>query len=400
MRSTAKRRAGRRGAAGLLAVLVLGGATVAACSDSSNATAQNGASAAGGTAVGGTPASGAAGAPLVPDGGGRTSAAGSSAGSAAAAPSEAPESASGSGAASAAGGAGDAQGGASGKGALPVDPPVALQGRQIVRSGSFTITVTVTKTTNAGADQQALRAKVSGLAVQARQTAAGVGGYVSASDGDGTTQSITMRVPVDTYESARNALGTLGEMTGSEKSEDVTGQLADMDGRIATMKAGVTRIRTLLTQATKIGDVIAIESELSGREADLEATLRKRAAVADQVALSTITLTIAGKIVSGPPAPKKALTIGYRAPHLSVPGPTGFVGGVVGALDVLTNVARGVATLAGAILPFVPFVLLVALLIGWGRRRFPGLLRTGRSAATVSGSTPVQQPGAAGGAAG
>jgi len=39
-------------------------------------------------------------------------------------------------------------------------------------------------------------------------------------------------VPVDAYESARNALGTLGEMTGSEKSEDVTGQLADMDGRI------------------------------------------------------------------------------------------------------------------------------------------------------------------------
>jgi len=391
MRTTAKRRAGRRAAAGLLAALVLGGATIAGC-DSSNSTGQNAASA----VAAGTPANGTA-----PAAGGTappadSAAAGTASAASSAASSAVQQSESGSAAASAAGGAGDAHGGAPAKGAPPVDPPVALEGRQIVRSGSFTIQVTVTKTTNADADQQALRARVSGLAVQARQTAAGVGGYVSASDGDGTTQSITIRVPVDTYESARNALATLGEMTGSEKSEDVTGQLADMDGRIATMKAGVTRIRTLLSQATKIGDVIAIESELSGREADLEATLRKRAAVADQVALSTITLTIAGKIVSGPPAPKKkAPTIGYRALHLNVPGPTGFVGGVVGALDVLTNVARGVATLAGAILPFLPFVLLVVLLIGWGRRRFPGLLRTGRSAAG-SGSTPVQQRGGAG----
>jgi len=370
----------RRVAAGVLAAVVLGGASMAACDAAS--TGQSASGAANMNAA--TAATASVGA-----------------GSASGAPSAAQQTSAGSAAATAAGGAADApagteSAGAAGKGAPIVEPPVALEGRQIIRSGSFTIEVTVTRTTHADADQQALRQKVSGLAVQARQTAAGVGGYVSASDGDGTTQSITVRIPVANYESARNALGNLGEMTGSEKSEDVTGQLADMEGRLATMKAGVSRIRALLSQATKIGDVIAIESELSEREADLEATLRKRAAVADQVALSTITLAITGKVVVAPPAPKKkAPVIDYRALHLSVPGPTGFVGGVVGALGVLTNVARGVATLAGVVLPFLPIVLLICLLIGWARRRFPGLLRGGRVAVAPAGSAPVQRSGVA-----
>lgn len=388
----------RRGAAGILAAVVVGGAVLAACTDTSQANSGS-VRDAGDTQAAGTVAAGAASSAAAASQGEKSDAdSGSSAaasGSAAGAPSKGAAAAPG----SKSGGSGSSSN--SGKGDAPAEPPVALDGRQIIRTGSFAIEVSVAKTDDPEADRKSVHSAVSGLAVKARAAAAGVGGFVSASDGDATTQSITLRVPVSQYDAARDRLAGLGDMTGSETSQDVTGQLADMDGRIATMKAGVDRIRKLLASATKIGDVIAIESELSGREADLEATLRKRAAVADQVALSTITLTIAGKIVSGPPAPKKkALTIGYRALHLSVPGPTGFVGGVVGALDVLTNVARGVATLAGAILPFVPFVLLVALLIGWGRRRFPGLLRTGRSAATVSGSTPVQQPGAAGGAAG
>jgi hypothetical protein len=377
----------------LLAAVLVGGAVLAACTDTSQANSESVQGAGDSQAAGTGPAGAASSAAAASQGGDSHSDSGSTAaasGSAAGAPSKGAAGAPG----SKSGGSGSSSN--SGKGEAPAEPPVALDGRQIIRTGSFAIEVSVAKTDDPEADRKSVRSAVSGLAVKARAAAAGVGGFVSASDGDATTQSITLRVPVSQYDAARDRLAGLGDMTGSEASQDVTGQLADMDGRIATMKAGVTRIRTLLSQATKIGDVIAIESELSGREADLEATLRKRAAVADQVALSTITLAITGKVVVAPPAPKKkAPVIDYRALHLSVPGPTGFVGGVVGALDVLTNVARGVATLAGVILPFLPIVLLTCLLIGWARRRFPGLLRGGRVAVAPAGSAPVQRSGVA-----
>lgn len=357
----------RRGAAGIVAAVVVGGAVLAACTDTSQA---NSASVrdAGDTQAAGTVAAGAASSAAAAsqgensdgDSGSSTAASGSAAG----APSKGAAAAPG----SKSGGSGSSSN--SGKGDAPAEPPVALDGRQIIRTGSFAIEVSVAKTDDPEADRKAVRSAVSGLAVKARAAAAGVGGFVSASDGDATTQSITLRVPVSQYDAARDRLAGLGDMTGSETSQDVTGQLADMDGRIATMKAGVDRIRKLLASATKIGDVIAIESELSQREAELEAILRKRASTADQVALSSITLVISGSVATGPvtsthkPAPE------FGAIQIAAPPPSGFIAGVNGALGVLANVARGVATFAGGLLPFLPFLVAIGFLIWWLRRQF------------------------------
>jgi len=356
----------RRGAAGLLAAVLVGGAVLAGCTDTSQAASESvqgmGDKPAAGTAAAGGAASSSAAASQDEDAGsGSRSAA---PGSAAGAPSKRVAAAPG----SKSGGSGSSSN--SGKGELPAEPPVALDGRQIIRTGSFAIEVSVAKTDDPEADRKSVRSAVSALAVKARAAAAGVGGFVSASDGDATTQSITLRVPVSQYDAARDRLAGLGDMTGSETSQDVTGQLADMDGRIATMKAGVDRIRKLLASATKIGDVIAIESELSQREAELEAILRKRASTADQVALSSITLVISGSVSTGPvtsthkPAPE------FGAIQIAAPPPSGFIAGVNGALGVLANVARGVATFAGGLLPFLPFLVAIGFLIWWLRRQF------------------------------
>lgn len=249
-------------------------------------------------------------------------------------------------------------------------PPIALDGRQIIRTGSFTLAVTVRRTANASADQNSLQDKVSGLAIRVRAAAASVGGYISASDGSGDTQSITMRIPVSQYDAARQRLGELGRLDGSESTQDVTGQLADLDGRLQTMKDGVTRVRQLLTKATKISDVIAIESELSSREATLESTTRQRAAMADQVALSTITIVITGSLVGAVPKPHTATVAKWVPLNLTSAGPSGFAGGVLAAYGVLTSLGNGIATFIGGLLPFLPFLIVIALLIPWFRRRF------------------------------
>ena len=131
---------------------------------------------------------------------------------------------------------------------------------------------------------------------------------------------IALRVPVAEYEQVMSSLGELGLPTNLvEKASDVTAQVVDLDSRIKTMKEGVERVRALMADATKVSEVIAIESELSSREADLEALLAEQAALSDQVALSTVTVTV--KAITDKPV---------AAPVLSPPpaARTGFLGGL------------------------------------------------------------------------
>ncbi|MDQ6658753.1 MAG: DUF4349 domain-containing protein [Actinomycetota bacterium] len=334
--------------------IVIGGAVVA-CTSSAQTAARSAAS----NAAAAPPAGPAGGA------GPMQSAAAGGSGAAASAPAS---SAAGSGALA-------AGSGGSGSAAKParnpvVLPPIALDGRQIIRTGSFTLAVTVRRTANASSDQNSLQDKVSGMAIRVRAVATSVGGYVSASDGSGATQSITMRIPVSQYDAARQRLGELGTLDGSESTQDVTGQLADLDGRLETMKDGVVRVRQLLTKATKISDVIAIESELSSREATLESTTRQRAAMADQVALSTITMVITGTLVGPVPKPHTAALVKWAPMQLTAAGPSGFTGGVLAAYGVLMTLGKGIATFIGGLLPFLPFLIIIVLLIPWFRRRF------------------------------
>lgn len=89
-----------------------------------------------------------------------------------------------------------------------------------------------------------------------------------------------MRVPVERYAAVINKILTLGELTSrTESSQDVTADVVDVNSRVKTMTASVARIRTLLSKATRIGDVIAIESELAVREADLESLEQQQASL-------------------------------------------------------------------------------------------------------------------------
>lgn len=350
-----RRRQRRRALTGVLVAIVVGGAVVACTSNQSANSAES--SAVAGASIADAPAAGPS---------GERAAGGSSAASSAPASSAA---------AGAAAGTKSASSGGSGSSGKPakypaVQPPVALDGRQIIRTGSFTLAVTVRRTANATADQNSLQDKVSGLAIKVRAAATSVGGYISASDGSGDTQSITMRIPVGQYDAARQRLGELGRLDGSESTQDVTGQLADLAGRLETMKDGVARVRQLLTKATKISDVIAIESELSQREEALESTMRQRAAMADQVALSTITMVITGSLVGTAPKPHTATVAKWVPLHLTGAGPSGFAGGVLAAYGVLTSLGKGIATFIGGLLPFLPFIIIIVLLIPWFRRRF------------------------------
>ena len=207
------------------------------------------------------------------------------------------------------------------------------------------------------ATSEALTAAASAAAVKVRALAPGTGGYVSASDGGGTTISVTLRVPAASYDAVMNGLAGIGEVTArTEKTDDVTDEMVDVTSRIATMKASVARIRALLAKADKIGDVIAIESELTQREADLESLENRQTALANQVALSTIAVTITATQVTA-----AAVTQPRRA--------GGFVSGLSNGWHALLSFATGLGAVLGALLPFLPLIAAAVALAIWIARK-------------------------------
>jgi hypothetical protein len=215
--------------------------------------------------------------------------------------------------------------------------------------------------------------------IRAEGVATGAGGFVSSENtqadrkGKARTSSLVFRVPSSSFEATLRALRALGDLEAESTSrQDVTADVVDVQSRVASAKATISRIQVLLGRAQDLGDVIKLESELSTRQSDLEALEARLSYLSDQAAMSTISLTIVSPTAA--PAPK--------------PDKSGFVGGLHSGWDALVGVLVGIATVAGALLPFLGVVLLVGI-PGWFAAR--GLNRRRRTDAP-----PPPTPTAAG----
>jgi hypothetical protein len=225
----------------------------------------------------------------------------------------------------------------------PVDVSGAVQDRSIVRTARLAVTV---------ADLPRVVAKV-------RAAVSGVGGFVASEQSEDTLSTFTLKVPAPALEGLMGQLAGTGQVTArSEQADDVTDQVADLQGRLETEQASVNRVRALMAQASSVGDVVTIEDELTQREADLDSLQKRLASVSGQVAMSTLTVELT------------------PAPGARPAGHGGFLGGLAAGWHAL-GVASG--ALLAAIGMALPFLVLIAVLGGLallGRR----IVRRRRSA--------------------
>ena len=187
----------------------------------------------------------------------------------------------------------------------------------------------------------------------------------SETDGRITRASLVLKVPTASYETAIQRLSKLGTRTAiHQESSDVTEQVVDVDSRITSQRASLARMRTLLTKATTIGEIVTVETELTRREADLESLLAKQKALASQTELATLNLVLAepGKT----PVEEK--------------DNRGFLAGLKGGWAAFTATFFALATAIGALLPF----LIAAALIGIPLWKIRHRLRRGQSSAEAS----------------
>jgi hypothetical protein len=211
--------------------------------------------------------------------------------------------------------------------------------------------------------------------------AAGAGGFVSDEQTNASPDHpsyaravITVRVPGARLPQLLGDLARLGTLQSqSQSSSDVTGQVIDVNARIKSQQDSVNRIRALLAQATTIGQVVQIESELADRQGALESLEGQAKALADQTSLATVTATLVGP-AAVPVVPKPT------------PKPAGFGHGLSQGWKAFTSATTWLLTALGTLLPFV----LVAVPLGWAalvyRRR-----RTGPGAAPVP-TEPTPDP--------
>ena len=239
---------------------------------------------------------------------------------------------------------GGAESGAGGVGvAEPADPgsPEAAPGeagpdRQVVTTATASVAVDDPAD---GAQQVSELAESAGGRVDERteQAASREGG------GDGAAADLVVRVPSDALTGVLADLENLGDVESvSVSRSDVTTTAVDLDARISALQTSVTRLQTLMDDAASTEALLAAEKALSERQEKLESLQSRRALLADQVELSTLTVHLR--------------PFGVAPPG----GPDGFLDGLGTGWRALVSVLGAAVIALGVLLPWLAVGGLVA----------------------------------------
>jgi hypothetical protein len=179
-------------------------------------------------------------------------------------------------------------------------------------------------------------------------------------DGKTETSRMVLRVPSKDFNKVTKALEGVADLIASSSgSEDVTTQVIDNEVRIRAQTKSLERIEALLAQATNLREVVAIESQLTRRQADLDSLKSQQAYLADQTTLSTVTVFIER-------TPEKKADDKDEA---------GFLRGLSAGWNGFVAAMVGLATVLGFLLPFALVVALfgvpVWMFLRNARRRRP-----------------------------
>ena len=204
---------------------------------------------------------------------------------------------------------------------------------------------------------------VGSAAAQAAQIAQGVGGYVSSettsADPDHPSQAtatVQLKIPVTSYPTT---LGQLASQLGSQLSlhqqaQDVTQQVADVNSQVTSAEAAIAQLRTLLSHAGSVGDLLSVQNQINQEEANLESMQAQQRALNHQTSYATVTLTLLGP---------KAKAAAHRPK-----APPTLAGGFGAGWHALRVAVSWTLAFLGAIAPFAAVLAVAGFAIYRGRR--------------------------------
>ena len=166
------------------------------------------------------------------------------------------------------------------------------------------------------------------------------------------TVDLVLRIPADKLDGVladAKKLGTVESM--SIGRSDVTSQRVDLDARIEALQTSVNRLLQLMGRAGNVADLLAAESSLTQRQAELDSLRAQRAALGDQISYATINVNLSAK------------------PTVTNIG--GFVGALQRGWQSLLSAVHGVVMTVGFLIPWIPVLAVLALVVVLVVRRKP-----------------------------
>ncbi len=202
--------------------------------------------------------------------------------------------------------------------------------RAVITSGSLYLTVEAPS--EAAADAVAI-VEAAGGRVDGRQEFA-PRTFGDAKDAGGA--ELLLRIPADRLTATLEKLKDLGELEELQlSSTDVTREVQDIDARATALRSSITRLLALQDAADTVDDLIDLESAISQRQAELESLESQQRYYADQVGLSTLTLTL-GSLEVAP-----------------VDEPDTFLTGLLTGWQSLVSFVSGLLVVLGVLLPWL-----------------------------------------------
>lgn len=167
-------------------------------------------------------------------------------------------------------------------------------------------------------------------------------------DEESPRAELTVRVPADRTDALLEGMGDIGTVTeiGTNR-RDVTMRWEDLDAKISALRASVDRLGALLADAANTADLIDAEEALADRQGDLDSLTAQKRRLDDQIAMSTLTVTIT---TDAETTPEK--------------GPNNFWGGIVSGWNSLVDWLQDAVVFVGKALPWLGFLAVLGAILG------------------------------------
>lgn len=249
---------------------------------------------------------------------------------------------------------------------LDDSPTAASADRDVIATATATVRVDDPRAASEAVVDAAEEAGgyVETLSTGSADAAAGMDGRDVMSSQSGATNAwVTVRVPAEALAASIAALDEIGDVESSQITrDDVTTQAVDLRARVEAGRISVERLSDLLAQSGSLADLIAAESALSARQAELESLEQQLTALEGQVSLSTLIVHLV--------QPSPAVDA----------DPAGFGDGIATGWNGLIATFNGVVVALGFLMPWLATIALVAAAV-WGIVRVVRALRSRRRSA-------------------
>jgi hypothetical protein len=160
--------------------------------------------------------------------------------------------------------------------------------------------------------------------------------------------TVTLQVPVANFTALLAEAKALGTPTSvSTKATDVTGQYVDLQERITALEASRQQYLTIMTKASSVGDVLAVQAQLDNLQSQIEQLQGQLSVLSSETDYSTLTV---------------AVSEAQPHHHAPAPAPTGVTKAWHDSLHGFAVGVDGIIRLAGPVL--FALLCLAALVLG------------------------------------